>query len=114
MQMINVAVPMLIATLFVLGCEKHPVETTNPSPPTGASSPAPSSVGSAPTTDPSLPPLQPAAAATPKSGTDSTSGSTLTPTERDSKMPLPGQVNDHSSPEATKKGDSTAPAKAAK
>jgi hypothetical protein len=113
MQMINVALPMLVATFFLLGCEKHPVETTNPSPSTGASSPAPASVGSAPTADPSLPPLQPATAA-PKTGTDATSGSTLTRTERDSKMPLPGQVNDHSTPDAAKQGDSTAPVKATK
>jgi hypothetical protein len=113
MHMIKTAVPVLVASFLVLGCEKRPVETTNPSPPTGVSSPAPASVSSAPTVDTSLPPLQPAVA-TPKTGTDSTGGSTLTRTERDSKMPLPGQANDHSSPEAAKKGDSTAPAKAPK
>ena len=113
MQMIKVAVPMLAVSFLLLGCEKHPVETTNPSPPTAVSPPAAASVNSVPTVDTSLPPLQPAVAA-PKTGTDATTGSTLTRTERDSKMPLPGQANDHSSPESTKKGDSTAPVKAAK
>jgi hypothetical protein len=113
MQMIKVAVPMLAMSFLLLGCEKHPVETTNPSPPAAVSPPPAASVSSAPTVDTSLPPLQPAVAA-PKTGTDSTTGSTLTRTERDAKMPLPGQVNDHSSPEAAKKGDSTAPAKAPK
>jgi hypothetical protein len=111
--MIKVAVPLLAMSFVLLGCEKHPVETANPSPPTAVSAPSAASASSVPTVDPSLPPLQPATA-TPKTGTDSTAGSTLTPTERDSKMPLPGQVNDHSSPEAVKKGDSTAPAKTAK
>jgi len=114
MQMIKVAVPMLAMSFLLLGCEKHPVETTNPSPPAAVSPPAAPSVSSAPTVDTSLPPLQPAAAPTPKTGTDSTTGSTLTRTERDSKMPLPGQVNDHSSPVPAKQGDSTAPAKSPK
>jgi len=112
MQMIKVAVPMLVASFLLLGCEKHPVETTNPSPPAAVTPPA-ASATSAPTVDTSLPPLQPAIAA-PKTGTDSTTGSTLTRTERDSKMPLPGQVNDHSSPVPAKQGDSTAPAKSPK
>jgi hypothetical protein len=111
--MIKVAVPLLAMSFLLLGCEKHPVETANPSPPTAVSPPPAASVSSAPTVDPSLPPLQPATAA-PRTRTDSTPDSTLTRTERDSKMPLPGQVNDHSSPEAAKKGDSTAPAKASK
>ena len=114
MQMIKVAVPMLAMSFLLLGCEKHPVETTNPSPPAAVSPPAAPSATSAPTVDTSLPPVQPAAVPTPKTGTDSTTGSTLTQTERDSKMPLPGQVNDHSNPEPAKKGDSTAPAKSPK
>ena len=113
MQMIKVAVPMLAMSFLLLGCEKHPVETTNPSPPAAVTPPA-ASATSAPTVDTSLPPLQPAAVPTPKTGTDSTTGSTLTRTERDSKMPLPGQVNDHSSPVPAKQGDSTAPAKSPK
>ena len=113
MHMIKVAVPILAMSFLLLGCEKHPVETTNPSPPTAVSPPAAASVNSVPTVDTSLPPLQPAVAA-PKTGTDATTGSTLTRTERDSKMPLPGQVNDHSNPEPAKKGDSTAPAKSPK
>ena len=113
MQMIKVAVPMLAMSFLLQGCEKHPVETSNPTPPAAVSPPAAASVSSLPTVDPSLPPLQPATA-TPKTGTDSTRDSTLTRTERDSKMPLPGQVNDHSSPDVAKRGDSTAPAKAPK
>ena len=113
MHMIKVVAPMLVASFLLLACEKHPVETTNPSPPAAVTPPA-ASATSAPTVDTSLPPLQPAAAPTPKTGTDSTTGSTLTRTERDSKMPLPGQVNDHSSPVPAKQGDSTAPAKSPK
>ena len=96
---------VIVLSGLLLGCEKHPVENTSQSPP-------PAIVQTAPTVDPSLPPLD-AASVKPKTGTDANVDSTLTQTERDSKMPLPGQANDHSNPEPAKRGDNTAPAKAA-
>jgi hypothetical protein len=106
-----------IVSIFMLsavlpGCEQHPVSAPPSAPPSGVSQAAPTSRDSAPTVDPSLPSLE-TAKESPKSGTDSKAGSVLTRTERDTKMPLPGQANDHSTPDIAKKGDSTSTAKPA-
>jgi hypothetical protein len=113
MHSTTAAASLFAMTVALLGCEKHPVEVTPPAPPSAVSPSVPAPAATTPTVDPSLPSLD-ASRAKPKTGTDATSDSTLTRTERDSKMPLPGQANDHSTPEAPKRGDSTAPAKVAK
>ena len=107
------ATVVLLTSGLMLGCEQHPVATAPQSPPAGASQTAPPAAATAPTVDTSLPSVE-SANAKPKTGTDATSDSTLTRTERDSKMPLPGQVNDHSSPAAAKRGDTTTPANTTK
>lgn len=96
-------------TVLLQGCEKHPVATAPPSPPSGMTQPAQAMRDPIKTVDPSLPSLD-ASAQTPKSATDSKAESTLTRTESDTKMPMAGQVNDHSSPAIAKKGDSAVPA----
>jgi hypothetical protein len=64
--------------------------------------------------DPSLPSADAALRRTPKSATDATRDTELTPAERDKAMPLPGQANDHSNPEFAKRGDDSSPAKSAR
>jgi len=100
----------LITSGLLLGCDRHPVENVSQSLPPKT---APSAHVTVPSGDLSLPPAE-AALLKPKTGTDATSDTTLTRTERDSQMPLPGQANDHSSPEFAKRGDATTPAKSAK
>jgi hypothetical protein len=107
------AMLVLVTSGLLLGCEQHPVATAPQTPPPGISQTAPPAAATAPTVDTSLPSVE-SAIAKPKTGTDATSDSTLTRTERDSKMPLPGQVNDHSSPAPAKRGDTTTPANTAK
>jgi hypothetical protein len=109
----QIAILVFIASGLVLGCEKHPVENASQSPPAAVSQAAPPAATASPTVDTSLPSLE-AASVKPKTGTDASTGSTLTQTERDTKMPLPGQVNDHSSPAAAKRGNTTEPVKPAK
>jgi hypothetical protein len=104
---------VIVLSGLLLGCEKHPVESAPKSLPPAVVQSAPAASAAVPSVDPSLPPVD-AATVKPKTGTDATVDSTLTQTERDTKMPLPGQVNDHSSPEVAKRGDNTAPVKAAK
>ena len=101
---------VLVTSGLLIACEKHPVETAAPSSPPAISQTGPSALRTTPAVDPSLPPLD-AASVKPKTGTDATSDSTLTRTERDTKMPLPGQANDHSNPEFAKRGNTTTPAK---
>jgi len=113
MQTNRFATLVIVLSGLLVGCEKHPVESAPQSPPPANMQTAPAASASVPSVDPSLPPVD-SATLKPKTGTDATVDSTLTQTERDSKMPLPGQANDHSSPEAAKRGDNTAPAKAAK
>jgi hypothetical protein len=109
----NFAMLALVMSALLLGCEKHPVETAAPPSPPAISQTGPSPVGTTPTVDSSLPSLE-AASVKPKTGTDATADSALTRTERDTKMPLPGQGNDHSSSEVAKRGDTTEPVKSEK
>lgn len=103
----------LITSGLLLGCDRHPVENVSQSLPPNVSQTAPSAHVTVPSGDLSLPPAE-AALLKPKTGTDATSDTTLTRTERDTQMPLPGQANDHSSSEFAKRGDATTPAKSAK
>jgi len=109
----NIATLALVMSGLLLGCEKHPVENTAQSSPPAISQTAPPATAAAPVVDPSLPSLE-AASFKPKTGTDATADSALTRTERDTKMPLPGQANDHSSPTVAKRGDTTEPVKSEK
>ena len=109
----QIATLVVIASGLVLGCEKTPVQNASQSPPPAVTQAAPPAAAAAPTVDTSLPSVE-AASVKPKTGTDASTGSTLTQTERDAKMPLPGQVNDHSSPAAAKRGNATEPVKSAK
>lgn len=103
---------VLVATGLLAGCDRHPVENASQSPPPYVSQAAPSAQVTVPPGDPSVPSAA-AALVRPKTGTDATEDSTLTRSERDTQMPMPGQANDHSTPEFAKKGDATAPAKSA-
>ena len=103
---------VLVTSGFLLGCEQHPVETAPQSPPLGVAQTRPATNIPTPSSDPSLPPLSAVPAAS-NTGSDKNADSTLTPAERSTQMPLPGQANDHSNPEAAKRGDATAPVKPA-
>lgn len=97
----------LIALAFIvpgllLGCDRSQGGNAPPSPPAGVTPTVSSPPVAAPATTPSVTP--PAA--------DATSGSALTRDERNTKMPLPGQANDHSTPAPAKRGDDKTPAKA--
>jgi hypothetical protein len=103
---------VILMSGILLGCEKHPVENASQSPPPAIVQTAPAAPSAVPSVDPSLPSVE-AAIVKPKTGTDATVDSALTRTERDTKMPLPGQANDDSNPEFAKRGNTTAPAKGA-
>ena len=102
---------VLVASGPLVGCDRHPVENASQSTPPYVSQAGPSAQITVPPGDPSVPSAT-AALVRPKTGTDATDDSTLTRKERDTQMPMPGQANDHSTPEFAKKGDATAPAKA--
>ena len=92
------------------GCDRNPADTRSQSLPPNVVQAAPDARVALPAGDPSLPSAE-ASLLKPKTGTDGTGDSTLTRKERDTQMPLPGQANDHSSPEFAKRGDATTPAK---
>ena len=101
---------VLVATGLLLGCDRHPVENASQSTPPYVSQAAPTAQVAVPPGDASVPPAD-AALLRPNTGTDATGNSTLTRSERDTQMPMPGQANDHSTPEFAKKGDAAATAK---
>lgn len=105
---------VVLASVALLACEAHPVESPPKSPPPNAALPALPAPGTAPSSDASLPPVGASSPKTIEGGSEATTGSILTPKELNSQMPLPGQVNDHSTPVPAKQGDSTAPAKPTK
>jgi hypothetical protein len=109
----NFAMLVLVMSGLLLGCEKPPIGTAAQSSSPAISQTAPPAAATVPAVDPSLPSLE-AASVKPKTGTDATADSVLTRTERDTKMPLPGQANDHSSPAVAKRGDTTEPVKSEK
>lgn len=111
----SLAAPVLgiVVSCLLAGCDRHPIESASQSLPPTTSQSGPSAHVAVPSGDLSLPPAE-SALLRPKTGTDATGDTTLTRTERDTQMPLPGQANDHSSPEFAKRGDATAPAKSAK
>ena len=111
MNKISLVVLALTAAVVAAGCDRHPTQSASPSTPPYVSQAAPSSGVAVPPGDPSVPAAD-AALARPKSATDATADSALTRTERDTKMPMPGQVNDHSTPGMAKKGDAKDPVKA--
>src|SRR5262245_6218272 len=106
----------LIVAGLVCGCQKsverhNSADAVKPVPPPVVSQSAPSTPPAAvPQNDPSVPPAS-TAFASEKTGTDATPQTAVTPSERDQKMPLPGQANDHSSPEFAKRSNEPAPTK---
>lgn len=91
---------LLVLTLLLGACDKAPSDP--PSPMT-----APASAGNAPATDggrdPSVPDAGSVPAPLPAPKADAAAGrsnSTLTPAQESGAMPLPGQNNDHSAPQA--------------
>ncbi len=100
-------VTLAVAALSSLpGCEQDRAEHVPQSVLPGASSAPPSGAPPAPTADPSLPPVGSVTA--PNQGDGPTAAgtrSTLTPSEQNTAMPLPGQVNDHSTQERAKQGE---------
>lgn len=99
--------PIVVATLLMLGCEANPRGNT-PQPPSSKSSLA-APPGSGTSADVSVPPSSAASPRTDEGRSGAATGSTLTPKELNSQMPLPGEANDHSTPARAKQGDSTAP-----
>jgi len=92
-----------VATLSaVLGCEAHPAESLPQSPTPGAALVVPPAPGAAPSSDASLPPVGTAALQKDEGTTAPAAGSELTRRELNTQMPLPGQVNDYSTPERAK------------
>jgi hypothetical protein len=101
----------VVTSSLLFGCDQRTPDKaaqTAPAP----SAPASSAPAAAPTDDPSLPPAE-AASRKPASGPDATPDTELTRAERNKAMPLPGQANDHSSPEFAKRGDDRTPTKSA-
>jgi hypothetical protein len=99
----------VVTSSLLFGCEQRTPDQAAQTAPT-ATPPAPTAQVTAPADDPSLPPAKVATDKQP-SATDATPDTELTRAERDKAMPLPGQANDHSSPEFAKRGDDPAPAK---
>ena len=102
---------VVLAFMALLACEAHPVESPPKSPPPTVALPALPAPGTAPSNDVSLPPVGASSPKTNEGGSEAATGSVLTPKELNTQMPLPGQVNDHSTPLPAKQGDSQAPAK---
>jgi hypothetical protein len=105
MQTRTIACVALVTSALLLGCEQSRERTSSIIAPTTTVNPPVVTAS-----DPSLPPAD-AASRSPKTGSDATRDTALTPKERDEAMPLPGQANDHSSPEFAKKGDDKSPLK---
>ena len=101
----------LAASSLLFGCDQRPAATVMPQP-AEHSRAIPPTGNEMPSVDPSLPSTG-AALNGPKTGTDATSDSALTRTERDTQMPMAGQANDHSNDAFAKRGDTTGPAKPA-
>jgi hypothetical protein len=109
----SLAALYLITGSLLLGCEKPAVDNARQTVPPTVSQSSSTAQVTVPKGDPSVPSAD-AALNKPKTGTDATSDTELTRAERDKQMPLPGQANDHSTPDFAKKGDDTSPAKSAK
>jgi len=106
----------LFASALLLGCEQSRDPTPHGAAPTTAAEPPAASNPTAP----SLPSAESAlhsrsidsdatrGSDAPKKS-DATKDTALTRKERDEAMPLPGQANDHSTPEFAKRGDDKSP-----
>jgi hypothetical protein len=103
----------LVVGGFLVGCEKSPTDSAAQRAASTASGYEPPAPVASPKGDPSVPPAD-AALEKPKSAPDATPDSEVTRAERDKAMPLPGQANDHSTPEFAKRGNDSSPAKTAK
>lgn len=112
----TVAPLALLVAGLVCGCQKsverhNSADAVKPMPPPTVSQSAPATPPAAvPQNDPSVPPAS-TAFASEKTATDATPQTAVTSTERDQKMPLPGQANDHSNPEFAKRANEPAPPK---
>ena len=113
MDMKTAAALALVTGSFLIGCEKPPTGGATQGATSAASGYEPAAPVASTKGDPSVPPAE-AALEKPKSAPDATPDSELTRRERDKAMPLPGQANDHSTPEFAKRGDDPSPAKSAK
>jgi hypothetical protein len=104
---------VLVMPGLLLGCDRPPVEKASRTPPTTLAQPAPPAQVTVPSGGDPLLPTAEAALLMPNRVSEAKGDTTLTRKELDTQMPLPGQANDHSSPEFAKRGDAKAPAKPA-